>query len=177
MVPGHERPEEPAPFLAENVALLSNGPVLDVAMGAGRNALYLAGLGFTVTGVDNDPESLRVAEERARARGVTLDARLGDLENGYAIPAAAYQTIICFNYLYRPLFPALRAALRPGGAIVYETYTIDQARFGPPRNPDHLLCYNELLEIFRDYRCLHYHEGIYENRKAVAGIVAVKPAA
>jgi tellurite methyltransferase len=177
MAPGHEHPDAPAPFLVENVDLLTPGPVLDVAMGAGRNALYLAEQGFAVTGVDNSPEALRAAQEGARVLGVTLDALLGDLEGGYGIPAAAFQTIICFNYLHRPLLPALRAALCPGGIIVYETYIVDQTRFGPPRNPDHLLRYNELLDFFRDYRCLRYHEGIYENRKAVAGIVAMKPSA
>jgi len=177
MGPGYEHPDAPAPFLVENTGLLAAGPVLDVAMGAGRNALYLAERGFAVTGVDNDPAVLQRAEEEARARGLTVAIRAGDLENGYVIPAEAYQTVICFNYLYRPLFPALRAALRPGGVIVYETYTVDQSRFGPPRNPDHLLRYNELLEVFRDYRCLRYHEGTYEDRRAVAGIVAVKPAA
>jgi tellurite methyltransferase len=175
MAPGHGHPDAPAPFLVANIALLPAGPVLDVAMGAGRNALYLSSKGFAVTGVDNDSEALRRAGENARARGLTVDIRPGDLESGYVIPAEAYRTIICFNYLHRPLFPALRAALRPGGVIVYETYTVDQARFGPPRNPDHLLRYNELLEVFRDYRCLRYHEGIYDGRRAVAGIIAVKP--
>jgi tellurite methyltransferase len=175
MSAGHRHPDAPAPFLVENASLLPDGPVLDVAMGSGRNALYLAGRGFAVTGVDNDPAALRQAEERARDIGVAIDAQPGDLENGYVLPTEAYTAVICFNYLYRPLFPDLRAALKPGGVIIYETYTVDQARFGPPHNPNHLLRHNELLEVFRDYRCLRYHEGIYEDRKAVAGIVAVKP--
>ena len=176
MAGGYRHPDAPSPFLVENIDLLPVGTALDIAMGAGRNALYLAGRGFKVTGVDNDPEVLQQAEEQARARGVSISVVRGDLENGYAIPPEVYDVIICFNYLYRPLFPAVRAALKPGGVIVYETYTIEQKQFGPPRNPDHLLKYNELLEVFRDYRCLRYHEGIYEDRKAVAGIVAVKPA-
>ncbi len=175
MESGHEYPDEPSPFLMENVGLLTDGPVLDVAMGAGRNALYLASLGFNVTGVDNDSRAVQRAKESALSRGLKLDARTADLENGYAIPVGAYRTIICFNYLHRPLFPTLRSALKPGGIIVYETYTVDQAQFGPPRNPDHLLHHNELLEMFRDYRCLYYHEGVYENHKATAGIIAAKP--
>jgi tellurite methyltransferase len=58
--------------------------------------------------------------------------------------------------------------------VVYETYTVDQPRFGKPKNPDYLLKYNELLDMFHEFRCLRYREGIIENRKAVAGIVAEK---
>lgn len=175
MAAGHQHPDEPSPFLVENLPLLPPGEALDIAMGGGRNAVYLAEHGFSVTGVDNDPVALRQAETAARIRGVNLTVVRGDLENDYVIPAATYDVVICFNYLHRPLFPAIKAALKSGGVIVYETYTVDQTRFGPPRNPDHLLRYNELLEIFRDYRCLRYHEGIVEDRKAVAGIIAVKP--
>ena len=58
--------------------------------------------------------------------------------------------------------------------IVYETFIVDQARFGKPRNPDHLLKHNELLHMFRDFRCHRYHEGVIADKKAVAGIIAEK---
>ena len=70
--------------------------------------------------------------------------------------------------------PQIKEGLRTGGMVVYETYLIDQPQFGKPRNPDYLLKHNELLDIFRGFRCLRYREGIIENRKAVAGIVAEK---
>jgi len=68
----------------------------------------------------------------------------------------------------------MKEALRTGGMIVYETYIVDQAWFGRPRSPDHLLEQNELLQMFREFRCLRYREGIIESRKALAGIVAEK---
>ena len=58
--------------------------------------------------------------------------------------------------------------------MVYETFIIDQAQFGKPRNPDHLLMHNELLNMFRDFRCLRYREGIIESGKAIASIIAEK---
>jgi SAM-dependent methyltransferase len=76
-----------------------------------------------------------------------------DLEKDPFIKAYAYDVIICFNYLQRPLFPFIRRGLRKNGIVVYETYIVDQARFGKPKNPEHLLDHNELLEIFRGYRC------------------------
>jgi len=58
--------------------------------------------------------------------------------------------------------------------VVYETFTVDQIQFGRPKNPDYLLKPNELLDTFRDFRCLLYQEGIVDNRKAVARIIAEK---
>ena len=58
--------------------------------------------------------------------------------------------------------------------LIYETFLIDQVRFGEPRNPDHLLRYNELLHAFLDFRVVHYREGIVEDKKAIASILAQK---
>ncbi|HJX12142.1 MAG TPA: methyltransferase domain-containing protein [Dehalococcoidales bacterium] len=174
MTHSHDASTEPASFLMENIGLLPVGKALDVAMGNGRNAIYLAGAGFTVTGIDISAETVAAAREAARRAGVTLTAKVADLEGGYRIEKNAYDVIICFNYLQRSLVPAMKKGVRPGGMVVYETFIIDQAQFGRPRNPDFLLRHNELLEMFRDFRCLRYREGIIEDRKAVAGIVAQK---
>jgi hypothetical protein len=97
-----------------------------------------------------------------------------DLEKKNFLKENSYDVITCFNYLQRSLIPAIKEGVRPGGLIVYETYIVDQARFGRPTNPDYLLTYNELLLLFIDFRCLRYHEGIIEDKKAVAGIIAQK---
>ena len=170
----HHRGGEPSAFLVENIDLLPKGRALDVAMGRGRNAVYLAGRGFEVEGVDISTEVLEAAKALARQSGVRLTARLKDLEKDVFIEKDAYDLVICFNYLYRPLMPALKAALRTGGMLVYETYIVDQAQFGRPRNPKHLLKHNELLNLFRDFRCIRYREGILEHRKAIAGFIGMK---
>ena len=170
----HHRGGEPSAFLVENIDLLPEGCALDVAMGRGRNAVYLASRGFEVEGVDISAEALEAAKALARKSGVRLKARLKDLEKDVFIEKDAYDLIICFNYLYRPLIPVLKAALRMGGMLVYETYIVDQTQFGRPRNPKHLLKHNELLDLFRDFRCLRYREGILERRKAVAGFIGMK---
>ncbi len=174
MIHVHEGSLEPAPFLVENVGLLSRGRVLDIAMGSGRNAIYLAQAGFEVEGVDMSPEAVSTALKSAKEAGVTLKAEIADLESDFHIQKGAYDVIICFNYLQRSLMPQIRDGLRPGGVVVYETFIIDQAQFGRPRNPDYLLKYNELLDVFRQFRVLRYREGIIENQKALASIVAQK---
>jgi hypothetical protein len=66
----------------------------------------------------------------------------------------------------------MKNGLQRGGMIVYETYILEQAQFGKPKNPDYLLKHNELLNMFRELRCLRYREGIFEGPKAIASIIA-----
>jgi tellurite methyltransferase len=170
----HERDFNPSQLLVENLALLPKGRALDVAMGNGRNAIYLARMGFEVEGIDISPEAVSSALERARKSGVSLKARVADLESNYQIEKGVYDVIICFNYLQRSLIPHIKDGLRTGGMVVYETFIVDHAQFGKPKNPDYLLRHNELLNMFCDFRCLYYREGIVEGRKAIASIIAEK---
>ncbi len=143
-------------------------------MGSGRNSIYLAKLGFEVEGVDISDNAVKNALRAAQVNNVNIRASTADLEKDYRIKPGAYDVIICFNYLQRSLIPGIKDGLKKGGMVVYETFTIDQVRFGKPRNPDFLLKYNELLDMFRDFRCLRYQEGIFENRKAIASLIARK---
>jgi len=174
MIHHHKDDRGPAQLLVDNIQLLPTGQALDVAMGKGRNAVYLAKKGFDVEGVDISPQAVRSALGQAREAGVTLKARVADLEIDYHIEKSAYDLIICFNYLQRSLITQIKDGLRVGGIVVHETFTVDQAQFGKPTNPDYLLKYNELLNLFRDFRCLYYREGIAEERKALASIIAKK---
>jgi tellurite methyltransferase len=174
MIHCHKEDFGPARILVDNIQLLPTGRVLDVAMGTGRNAIYLAKRGFDVEGIDISPEAVRSALVQAREAGVNLEARVADLEIDYHIEKSAYDVIICFNYLQRSLITQIKDGLRVGGTVVYETFTVDQTQFGKPTNPDYLLKHNELLALFRDFRCLFYREGIIEERKALASIIAKK---
>ena len=170
----HHRGGRPSSFLVDNIDLLPKGRVLDVAMGRGRNTVFLAQQGFEAEGIDISPEALEAALDLARKSHVRLSVQLTDLEKNVSMEKDAYDVIVCFNYLYRPLIPTLKEALHVGGMVIYETYIVDQAQFGRPRNPKHLLKHNELLDLFRDFRCLRYREGILEHRKAIAGFIGIK---
>ena len=165
---------QPAQFLVEYIDLLPRGRALDVAMGSGRNAIYLAKMGFEVEGVDTCREAIEEALARARGEGVSIQTRVEDLEKIPYIDEDAYDLVICFNYLQRSLMPQMKNWVKPGGMLVYETFIIDQVRFGKPQNPNHLLGYNELLHTFREFRVLRYREGVIEGRKAIASILAQK---
>jgi len=170
----HNENSQPAQFLVDNIQLLPTGKALDIAMGEGRNAIYLAKNGFDVEGVDISEDAVNAALQNARENKVIIRTDIVDLEKDFQIKTNVYNVIICFNYLQRDLIPHMKAGLKTGGMLVYETFTIDQPKFGKPRNPDYLLKYNELLDMFRDFRCLRYREGIIDNRKAVASIIAQK---
>ena len=88
---------------------------------------------------------------------------------------------MAFRYLHRPLMPAIRQSLLPGGILLYETFTVDQPAFGRPKNPDYLLRHGELQAYFGDWNILHYFEGVRGkpetgDQQAIAQIVAQKPA-
>ena len=114
------------------------------------------------------------ALDLSRKSGVLIRVRVADLEMNHHIGKETYDVITCFNYLQRSLIPEIKDGLRSGGMVVYETFIVDQAQFGRPKNPDYLLKHNELLEMFRDFRCLRYREGIINGQKAIAGIIAQK---
>jgi len=174
MLTYHKEDFRPARLLVENIGLLPTGRVLDLAMGMGRNALYLAKRGFDVEGVDISSEAVRSTLAQAQEARINLSARVADLERDYCIEKGAYDVIICFNYLQRSLIPHIKDGLRTGGVVLYETFTVDQARFGRPKNPEYLLKHNELLDLFRDFLCIFYREGIVDGVKAVASIIAKK---
>jgi len=165
---------QPAQFLVDNTDLLPRGRALDVAMGNGRNAIYLAKMGFEVEGVDNSHEAIKEALAYALEEGVFIQTRVEDPEKIPCIDEEAYDLVICFNYLQRSLMPQIKNWVKPGGMLVYETFIIDQVRFGKPKNPDYLLRHNELLHAFRDFRVLRYREGVIEGSKAIASILAQK---
>ena len=170
----NDTPHQPSQFLVENIDLLPRGRALDVAMGNGRNAIYLAKMGFDVEGIDSSREAIEDALVYARKEGVFIRTRVEDLEQIPYIDEEAYSLVICFNYLQRSLMPQMKNWVKPSGMLIYETFIVDQVRFGKPRNLDHLLRHNELLNTFRDFRVLRYREGIIEGKKAIASIVAQK---
>ena len=175
-----QRREQPALFLRQvfesGHADITAGHALDIACGSGRNALFLAEKGFEVTGIDISAVALAHAEQRAKQKSLSILWRQADLEN-YTLEAAAYDLIVNIDYLQRSLLPAITAALKLGGFVIFETYLIDQQTIGHPNNPDYLLKHNELLRYFPDFRVLYYREGIFsEGGEAAyrAGILAQK---
>jgi tellurite methyltransferase len=161
---------EPATWLVMNRGLLpASGTALDVACGRGRNALWLAREGFVTTAVDGNVEAVASVNERARRDALPVRAIEMDLEGGApALGEAAFDVVVVVHYLHRPLFPALIAALRPGGVLVYETFLRAQAARGKPTNPDFLLEPGELTRLVSPLEICASREGDFEGRMVSA---------
>ena len=171
--PGGERP---ASWLVDNAALLPRGGrALDVACGRGRHALWLAAAGFDVTAVDRDAEAIARAGEIARHAGLRITTSVVDLETDPppSLGSQAYDVVLVFNYLHRPLMPMIRDAVKPGGRLIYETFTRRQAERGHPRNPAFLLEDGELERLVAPFSILRSREGDVDGR-FIASVVAAR---
>ena len=107
------------------------------------------------------------------AREFLITSEVADLHSVQDLGCEQYDLVLVFFFLQRELFPALAAALKPGGTLIYKTYTTAQKDFpGGPSHPMFLLKPNELLRAFSSLRVLHYHETVRE--KGVAELVGRK---
>ena len=155
----------PSPFLHATADMIPKGKVLDVAAGEGRHALYMASQGYEVIGLDRDGHALDTLTRTAKDHRLSkLSTWNVDLEKHPEAPPSLgnqeYEGILVFFYLFRPLFPSILQALKPGGVLIYETFLIDNhVRFQHPRRKEFCLGHNELLHLTHPLRVLHYQEG------------------
>lgn len=167
-------PTEPSALLVHFCDLFPrSGRALDIACGNGRNTLYLARQGLVATGVDRSREALAVGREAAVRSNLTACFVQADLTR-FALPGNSVSVLICFKYRDPNLYPCIRAALQPGGLLIYETYTCEHGQYGQkPQNPAHLLERNELLRAFSDWEVIFYREVWIGS--GTASLVARKP--
>jgi tellurite methyltransferase len=170
---------EPDPLLvssyAEFLADQPPGLALDVAGGVGRHTLWLTQRGWRVKLLDISDIGIQHAKENANRMGMeaAISTEIRDLNSTQNLGREQYDLVLVFFFLQRDLFPALSAAIKPGGLLIYKTYTREQKNFiGGPSHPMFLLEPNELLRAFSSLRVLQYHETI--QGKGVSELVAQK---
>ena len=149
---------------------------LDVACGAGRDAVFLAAHGFAVEARDHAPEALERAQALARREGVALRTVMCNLERqGLAPPERAFDLVVCFRFLHRPLFPWMQQAVAPGGWLVSETYRSGQERYGRPRRAQFVLQPDELARAFPALEIVRYEEPDPPGGPVTARLLARRP--
>ncbi|MCB9853394.1 MAG: class I SAM-dependent methyltransferase [Phycisphaerales bacterium] len=149
---------------------------LDLACGSGRDAVAMAEAGLRVEAWDRYEEALDRCRSLAASAGVSVATRQVDVEVDRVLAPESFDVIACFNFLHRPLMSAIADAIRPGGFVVYETFTLEQReRFGKPRKDAHLLLPNELPSFFDSWQQVHHSESLAAPRRFVASIVARRP--
>ena len=167
---------EPTRWLVDHAYLLpTRGEALDLASGRGRNARWLARRGLTTLAIDRDEAAVQFVRDEAVRLGLPLRALVVDLERrDFTLDSRSHDVIVVVHYLHRALFPTLRDALRPGGVLVYETFTREQALRGKPTNPAFLLEPGELRELVQPLEVVAEREGDVEG-KMLASVIARRP--
>ena len=165
---------EPNDFLKQSVHHLKpSGKILCIAEGEGRNAVWLAELGFKVTAVDASEVGLNKGQTLAKSKGVKIDWIHADLQH-YNPGQQAWDGVVA---IFAHLPPELRSqvhadcveSLKAGGVLLLEAYTPEQLRFrtGGPSNPDWLMT-PEMLE--QELRGLTFERLQKVERQIIEGI-------
>jgi tellurite methyltransferase len=156
--------KSPVPFLAENYQYIPfEGSVLDMGMGEGRNAVFLAQKGYKVTGIDISSVAVKKSYLLAQEFGVKIKGVVASLSD-YKIPPASFDAIICFYYVDRSLVEKIKTWLKPGGILIYEAHTTrEKAKAKNQKGDEEIyLKEQELLKLFSGMRVLKYEEPLHE---------------
>jgi SAM-dependent methyltransferase len=162
-----ELSHEPASQLVDAASDLPPGRALDLACGAGRNAIWLAERGWDVVAIDGASEAIRIVQSAAGGGGapLSIEARVLDLETNAPLPFDddSFDLVAVLFFLHRPLFAEAKRVVKRGGIVIAAMRTCGI-------NPSYCVARRELRNHFRDFELLHEHED------DIAEIVARKPA-
>lgn len=153
-----------APFLAENYQFIPyEGTVLDMGMGEGRNAVFLAQKGYKVTGIDISSVAVKKAYLLAQEFNVKIKGVVASLKD-YKIAPNSFDAIVSFYYVDRSIIEKMKTWLKPGGIIIYEGFTIREKlnRRRDPLSEESYLKEQELIKLFPGMRILKYEEPLHE---------------
>lgn len=168
----------PAKFIAENYSYIPFGAsILDMGMGEGRNAVFLAQKGYKVTGIDISSVAVQKAIALSKEFGVQINTVVASL-NKHKIPEGTFDAIICFYYVDRSLIEKMKTWLKPGGMIIFEAYTTEQIKNDKKASLENPLHYylkpQELPKLFSEMRVLKFEEPIHEKEYRSSIIVKKK---
>ena len=174
----HKDLKAPNSFLANMIERLQKGKVLDIAMGEGANAVYLAKKGFTVKGFDISQVGITHAQKLAKESGVEIEAKCTDLDL-YLMGLMEYDSIIMTKF--RPTvvryYSELVRALKQGGTLLIDSYGVQQMGEAIGKEEAYRNCYfesNEVLKNLSGLRILFYQEGLVDGKHRVQ-CLAQKP--
>ena len=166
---------EPNDFLVRMVEGVEPGRALDVGMGQGRNAIYLAGLGWEATGFDPADKAVALAQELAAQAGVEITTRIEGAEE-FDFGTDQWDLIVLSYVSARSLVGEVVRSLRPGGRVVLEAFH-DDATKGRSIGRGVVYDNNELLELFSELRIVRYEDELAVGDFGLAKVRIVRLAA
>lgn len=157
--------KQPAKFLAENFDYIpEESTVLDMGMGEGRNAVFLATKGHKVTGIDISSVAIKKARKLAKENKVKIKTIVGTLTK-YKIAPESFDAVICFYYVDKELNKKITSWIKPGGILIYEAHTTEQLKNmknSKNENRNYYLKPQELLKMFPGFTILKFEEPLHE---------------
>ncbi len=169
---GEDIHAEPTPLVVATAKRLRPGKALDLACGTGRNAIWLAQNGWSVTAIDGAPAAIEILRAKAAELQIAIDARVADLQKGeYEIEESAWDLAIMCYYLQRDLFEPAKQGVKPAGVVI----AIVHITKGGEQATESRLRPGELIRYFTGWEILHRYEGQpndVAHQRAVAEIVA-----
>jgi SAM-dependent methyltransferase len=153
---------EAEPSVIEFQPLMTRGRALDIAAGKGRNSVVLARAGIRVVAVDWSQNALASLALIARTDQLAIEPVVADLEESLPFRPKSFDIVLNVSFLERRLFPSLKKVLRTGGLLLFDTFLVDQAASGHPRDPRFLLGHSELADLLSDMELIRYREGIVD---------------
>ena len=151
----------PTALLADWLDRLPRGRALDIACGAGRNALFLAAAGYTVDAVDISSAGLERGRETAAERGVDPTWHCIDLEERPdALPRGPYDLVVWVRYVNAALWPLVVSRLAPGGHVLVEQHLVTSADVVGPTSAAFRLAPGDLARAASDLVTVYEHEGL-----------------
>ncbi len=175
---GEYRPSaDPAPVIVRAGECVESGRALVLACGTGRNALYLASLGFEVVAIDISPVAIEMADAEASRSGLTVDWRVGDLDD-LNPGERTYDLVTMVRFVNRAIWPRLTPALKSDGWLAMEQHLRTRVPVAGP-SQEYRVGVGELLAAFTDVRVIEYSELLTtstdgERRYATAQLLACK---
>ena len=173
--------EHPTALLADWLSRLPRGRALDVACGAGRNALFLAAAGYAVDALDISAIGLELGRTAATRLGLAVGWHCLDLEEDPgALPRGPYDLIVWVRYVNAALWRPLVERLAPGGHLLCEQHLETTAEVVGPSTTAFRLAPLELRRAATGLEVVHYHEGLVVDpdgrTAALAQLIARRPA-
>ncbi|MDH5353968.1 MAG: methyltransferase domain-containing protein [Gammaproteobacteria bacterium] len=171
------RKTNPVTLLEDWVPKLAVGRALDVACGAGRNALYLAQTGFSVDAIDIAAEGLKLGQQQAESQRLSINWIEHDLDEAYSFDRN-YDLIVVMWYVNPALITRLCDCLAPGGYLICEEHLVSEQKTVGPRTESFRVKPGELRSAVSALEILFYKESVETNaaneRVASAAVVAKK---
>ncbi|HPP06969.1 MAG TPA: class I SAM-dependent methyltransferase [Syntrophorhabdaceae bacterium] len=143
---------------------IPRGVVIDIAMGTGRDAVFLSDKGYSVIGIERSKEAIKVFQREFGGKHKEVSCIIGDADF-LPFKDDIAEGVTIFYFLIREIMGNIKAILKKGGILIYETFLKRQNIIDRWRNPEYLLEDGELYSYFSDFELLFYEEVISRGRK------------